>query len=129
MQKRRQLSDRVVSNVYDIPGNLLHPSVRNQTYELLSQVNNAKGMIDQHLRNIHWNVSKNAQETIAYVQQMQKKSAAASKRKPKNVTANPSEKENSLAGLMEVWKMLRVPVPVTKGKNLLGNIKEVKTQQ
>lgn len=101
----------------DLTGNLMRQSEKSQKYELMGKVHDVKKMIDRHLQQIHLNVTKNAEETIAYVQQLQKKNSTAVKRKPK-ASSSTSKSDNSLAGLMEVWKMLRVP-PVNIGKSRL----------
>lgn len=133
LHKKKRLADQTMADESDLTGNLMKRSQKAQKYELMEKVYDVKEMIDHHRNQIHSNVTKNAQETISFLRQLQKKNAAIAmikeasvvKRNPKQIagtaatngaaTAATSSaevkqtKSNSLAGLLEVWKILRGP--------------------
>lgn len=133
LHKKKRLADQTMTDESDLTGNLMKRSQKAQKYELMEKVYDVKEMIDRHRNQIHSNVTKNAQETISFLRQLQKKNAALVmikeanivKRNPKQITgatatngAAPTitssaeakqTKSNSLAGLLEVWKILRGP--------------------
>jgi len=108
LHNKRHLAAQTMSEESAPIGNLMERSQKSQKYELMEKVNDVKEMIDRHRNQIHSNVTKNARETIAFLHQLQKKNTAidANKRKPK---VEPTKDTNSLAGLLEVWKLIRAP--------------------
>lgn len=110
LYNKRRLAAQTMSEESAPIGNLMERSQKSQKYELMEKVNDVKEMIDRHRNQIHSNVTKNARETIAFLHQLQKKNTAidAHKRKPK---VEPARGTNSLAGLLEVWKLIRAPQP------------------
>lgn len=125
MSKKKRLTDHTMRDGSALTGSLMRLSERNQNNALMDKVDDVRDMIAEHMNQIHRNITRNAQDTIEYVQQLQKKTAAASKRKPKASTNDKHEQNdknnNDLAGLMEVWKMLKVP-PLSAGKTRIESI-------
>lgn len=121
LHNKRRAAVQTLSNESAPIGNLMERSQKSQQYELMEKVNDVREMIDRHRNQIHSNVTKNARETIAFLHQLQKQNAAidAHKRKHK---VEPARGTNSLAGLLEVWKLIRAPqTSVSIDQNDLNN--------
>lgn len=118
---KKQLASKTMGVESDPTGKLMQRSQKSMKFELMEKVNDVKEMIDRHKEQIHWNVTKNARETIAFIRMMQKKNFATEK--PKSATIVPKAKgTNSLSGLLEVWKLLRAPqIAISNEQNDLNS--------
>lgn len=88
-------------------GKLVLGTKKSLKYQMVEKLNDVKDMIDSHVDNIHSSVMNNAQQTIEYVQTVQKTIPELSKSKTTNkFESKPVKLHPSLKDIDRLWNQV-----------------------